>query len=343
MSETTILCIGDLHFSPQNTVYTDDLHRKLEKAMIFLSNKSITIDFIVLLGDILHLHEHLKTPFYNRSLNFIKMLMNYTNKVFILIGNHDYINNSQFLTDQHPFNALKEWNKVVIVDHVIEEGDFLFCPYVANGRFIEALNTIGEEKWKTKKIIFSHVAINGARFGPMTVMDSDDWLESYPLLITGHIHESQKLFRGISDHSKGFSRGKVVYVGASYQITDGEKPPAGPLLIKEGNNTFSGSRILLKLKKRGILRDDLKNFSGSDGYTKLILSVETEEERSTFKKSEQYRKCIESGISISLPLKHVAVNQSSIEKKTFMEILNESLTSEEKILVAEIEHIVSNL
>ena len=38
----------------------------------------------------------------------------------LLVGNHDYINNQQFLTNNHWMNAMKDWNNVTIIDKVIK-------------------------------------------------------------------------------------------------------------------------------------------------------------------------------------------------------------------------------
>jgi len=64
--------------------------------------------------------------------------------VYIIVGNHDRPNNSVFLTDQHPFNALKCWKNTIIIDVVHQEmikGHlFTFVPYVYPGRFMEAID-----------------------------------------------------------------------------------------------------------------------------------------------------------------------------------------------------------
>ena len=61
------------------------------------------------------------------------------------------INHDQFLTNNHWMNALKQWENVTIVDKVlhieVDTKDLLFCPFVAPGRFIEALETNNFE-WK---------------------------------------------------------------------------------------------------------------------------------------------------------------------------------------------------
>ena len=66
--------------------------------------------------------------------------------LYILVGNHDYINNSQFLTDNHWLNCFKNKNNIHIIDNVLlcnhNNLNVIMCPYVPDGRFIEALNNL---------------------------------------------------------------------------------------------------------------------------------------------------------------------------------------------------------
>src|SRR3989338_11508259 len=135
-----VLLIGDTHFKAST------LSNSKEFCENILSIATTTSpDFIVLLGDILDSHEIIRTTAYNVACNFIESLSKIS-PVFVLIGNHDYTSNSQFLTENHCFNPLKKWRNVTIVDSPIlrtcKSQSFIFCPYTPPGRFIEALNTM---------------------------------------------------------------------------------------------------------------------------------------------------------------------------------------------------------
>src|SRR5258708_1006770 len=83
------------------------------------------------------------------------------------MGNHDLINQSQFLTDNHFFKAFKKWLEVVIVDTPISAkiGDIMvvMCTYVVPGRVIEALNPLLECEnpidWQLADCILGHQEI----------------------------------------------------------------------------------------------------------------------------------------------------------------------------------------
>lgn len=201
---TKILAIGDPHFKVDNIeeskIFTDNLSS-------FLSQNT-DIEIIVVLGDVLHNHEKLHTFALNNAINFFKMLSSHKRKCFCLVGNHDATSNTIFLTDNHWMNVLKGWNGLTIVDkpiiEFINETEFItLCPYVPDGRFIEALshinsisvlseNKIKINDWKDSKCIFSHQLFDGVKMGPIVARNVEEWKGDYPFCINGHIHENQR-------------------------------------------------------------------------------------------------------------------------------------------------------
>ena len=136
-----ILAIGDTHFKVNNI----EMISLFIERLVQVANGTQP-DIIVLLGDILHDHERLHTTPMNKAYEMIRLLRN-VSPVFVLVGNHDMINHRQFLSDKHWMNAMKEWKDVYIVDKTLHlqffeqsaRTQFTFCPYVAPGRFVEAL------------------------------------------------------------------------------------------------------------------------------------------------------------------------------------------------------------
>jgi len=138
--EINVICIGDPHFKVKNAKET----RAMGQALVKLLEKRKP-DFIVVLGDVLDRHETIHESPLSRAIFLLKKLQEYA-PVYLVVGNHDRPNNSVFLTDQHPFNALKCWSNTTIVDVVYQEiikGHlFTFVPYVYPGRFEEAIQTL---------------------------------------------------------------------------------------------------------------------------------------------------------------------------------------------------------
>jgi DNA repair exonuclease SbcCD nuclease subunit len=198
---TTCLVIGDPHFKTNNVIDTDLFHQK-----IYQLAKDKKPDFIVCLGDILDRHEAIHVNPLERSVDCLKQLETVA-PLYILIGNHDRPNNSNFLTTEHPFTALKYWDNTVIVDKVVKSSvnglQFIFVPYVPPGRFLEAISTLDEKKEERKEeagmilknvaCVFAHQEFRGAKMGAIESIVGDEWPLSYPYVISGHVHDYDQL------------------------------------------------------------------------------------------------------------------------------------------------------
>lgn len=206
---TRILCIGDPHFRIDNVQETEMFIDRISSLV-----KKEKPDICVILGDLLHTHERIHTTPLNKIYEFIRMLISMIEMTYVLVGNHDMISDKQFLTDNHWMNGMKEWEKIVIVDRVVNTRtsngvNITLCPYVSPGRFIEALSTNGSS-WLKSDIIFAHQEIKGCKMGGIISTVGDEWSEDYPMIISGHIH------------SRHFSQNNVYYPGSSMQIAFGE-------------------------------------------------------------------------------------------------------------------------
>ena len=216
------LVIGDNHFTVKDLLDVDQFLAQIEKAA-----RRLEPDFIVLLGDLLDSHERAHMDAHVRAVKLLKTLSKYA-LTFFLVGNHDRRNNSDFQSEHHFFTGI-ELPNLVIVDHALKykipsrkgtaEGNFLFVPYVAPGRLYEALDTIdlgevGEDTWRSSSIdaIFCHQEFKGVQLGAVKSEVGDFWDETWPLAISGHIHEYQLL------------QPNLLYPGTPIQQTFSEKP-----------------------------------------------------------------------------------------------------------------------
>lgn len=183
-----IVAIGDPHFSSNNGDETDVMH-----VSILDKVKEIKPDFVVVLGDVYDRHHEVNIFALQRGSNFLFDLMDLC-PTYVLVGNHDMLNNTQFFPKAHSLCAYKRYENLTIVDETIKRkiGDrtFVFVPYVPNGRFIEALDHV--KGWEKADVIFGHQEIRGAN-NTLTdkSLDGDVWVDTNPLLITGHLHIKQ--------------------------------------------------------------------------------------------------------------------------------------------------------
>ena len=304
------LVIGDPHFKTSNIPDTEDfIEKTIQLALKERPN------YIILLGDVLHEHERLHTIPLNKAYEFIKAMSEIT-MTYILVGNHDMINNQQFLTDNHWMNGLKQWDNIVIVDHPVQllhnERSYVFCPYVPNGRFREALDTTfcnsndstptSDFDWKTSTIIFAHQEFKDCKMGAIVSQDGDLWDKSLPPVISGHIHSNQKLLDG-----------HIYYPGSAMQNAFGD--PNNILAIisiedhvsHDSNNykPYLCTEIDLLLRKKKIIYHDLDTIDtldldkiiNSKDEIKLSLSG-TYDDFKVFTKTPMAKKLVNNGTKL---------------------------------------------
>lgn len=240
------LFIGDPHFKIDNTIETNQFINNIES---LLQSRKDEIDHVILLGDILHTHEKLHTFALNSALRFFKMLTKYK-PVYCLVGNHDATSNTIFLTDEHWLNVLKEWDHITIVDTPLivksKEKKMILCPYVPDGRFVEALETIKDDlDFRKADVIVGHQLLDGAKMGPIVANGIERWQTDWPLCVSGHIHDKQR------------PQSNLYYVGSSMQHAFGES--ADKTVYLYNIHTSYGEEIDLQLNKKEIIYIDIED------------------------------------------------------------------------------------
>jgi DNA repair exonuclease SbcCD nuclease subunit len=240
----TVLAIGDPHFKVANVAESEQMTVNLIKVA-----SQINPTFIVDLGDTLHRHETIHVAPLMRAENMLKQLSQIA-PTYILIGNHDRPNNSNFLTDEHPFNALKEWHNMKVVDTTYEaihnDQRFIFVPYVPPGRFQEALDRLTPSTVK-EMAIFAHQEFYGAKMGAIVSNDGDKWPLENSLIVSGHIHDYDE------------PQPNIIYTGTPMQHAFGDRSDKTVSIFRfYSNGTWKQERIDLGLIKREIkyLRPD---------------------------------------------------------------------------------------
>ena len=288
-------------------------------------------DYIVMLGDLLHEHERLHTIPLNIAYNFIKMLSSYA-YTYCIVGNHDLINNKQYLTDNHWMNAMKDWDNVKVIDKVITENDFVFCPYVPPGRFTEAVESYIKSD---TKCVFAHQEFYGCKMGAIVSVEGDKWPDTYPIVISGHIHSNQR------------PQDNVYYPGASLQHAFGESEKNIIPIIKFSDSGYDIREVDLELPRKKIVYVDIENiddYEVKDTKHKLKIKLSGNyEEFKTFKKSVKYKELSKKGIKISYKPKKVEEKINDIDSSDFLKILHNLVIKEKNsYLLSDYNHIFLN-
>jgi DNA repair exonuclease SbcCD nuclease subunit len=236
-----VLCIGDPHIKVNNMLESEQM---LEKLVEITQEKKP--DFIVCLGDVLDRHSNIHVSCLMMAEKMVDKLSALC-PFYLLVGNHDRPNNSNFLTNEHPFNAMKKWPNVTIVDvfHKFEfQGKkFLMLPYVSPGRLEEAIqigmkNGDASEDIRTYSAIFLHQEVFGSKLGAIVSEHGDKYPLDYPLGISGHIHDYDQL------------QENFIYTGTSFQQTYSENGHKTVSMFEFPENGWSQEMIDLGLMKK---------------------------------------------------------------------------------------------
>jgi DNA repair exonuclease SbcCD nuclease subunit len=284
----TAIFIGDPHIQIDNIPEVELL---MEKLVLIVKEKQP--DIIIIAGDLLHTHERLHTIALNKAYELVHSMRNIA-PTYILVGNHDYINNKQFLTENHWMNAMKEWDNTIIVDKVIVEKikglKFVFIPYVCTGSFIQALDTV-EDEWKDATCIFAHQELYGCKMEAKVSVEGDRWHVDNPLIISGHIHSKQKIQQNI------------YYPGTPLQHTFGESGDINIiayLTFSEENYVTEEIDLELPRKKNVYIDvDDVDNYDVpiTEDHIKVTVKGDYEQFK-TLKKTKKYKNLVEKGVKI---------------------------------------------
>ena len=306
-----ILFIGDPHIKTDNHEEIDILSRELKKIC-----DSTLIDQIIVGGDLMHYHERIFTQALNKSLEFVTTLATFA-PVYILVGNHDMINNQQFLTSNHWLNVLSHYKNIKIVDKPIvctnSSFTFLMCPYVYPGRFIEAIETVSKD-WKTYNLIFAHQEFKGCKMGAIVSKDGDEWGEEFPQVISGHIHDNQT------------PQKNIYYPGSPLQHAFGDTEKRVVCTVDENGNI---SNIDLDVPKKTIIKktvSDILCIKNTELHSHLKIKLTaTSEEFKAFKQTQQYKECIEKGVKIQLDIKPVKREDLTVTEQANFRLILQNL------------------
>ena len=288
MEPVKVLVIGDIHIKTSNITEINIFLDKLKK---YLNTESF--DFIVSLGDTLDTHERIDSICLGKATDFFELLSSYS-RTFVLVGNHDFISNSQFLTNKHwlnPFKLIKGNLKVVdtVIDVTIKDNRFIFVPYVPDGRFRESLDSKLENNWyklSPPVAIFGHQLFNNVKMGSIVSSDIEDW--ELPIqLVMGHIHNKQTL-------------DFIYYTGSSMQHAFGESCDKTISSLYFKDKKMEIKEIDLNIPKKKLLYIEYKNIEKvlkninldeiKSGMLKIKLSITgTYSEFKSFKTTKLFR------------------------------------------------------
>lgn len=270
---TKCLVVGDPHAKVSNIQEIRDL-----KSAIIKEITAHRPDFVAILGDLVDTFEKIHVQAWNSVLEFMVDIAKEA-PVYYVVGNHDYLNNSQYLTDNHFFNAFKHFSglPIKIIDRPTRVEGFLFCPYVFPGKFMDAVSHFIKSDIKA---IFCHQEFFGAKMGAIESKIGDKWGADNPLVISGHIHDRQWL------------QPNVFYVGAPHHTSFGDHGEKTISLFVFKDKDFSEVPINLGLPKKVTLYTNATDFDTlivPDNSKCRIFITDTAEKINLVKKTKKFK------------------------------------------------------
>jgi DNA repair exonuclease SbcCD nuclease subunit len=291
-SSTTILTIGDPHFRKEAWNVLD-----IAIPNLFQKIKQLNPDYIVILGDVLHDQSYIKSVLVmNRAIEMIRNISK-IQPVYVLVGNHDMINEAQFLTENHWMYCLKDIPNIHIVDKGMvvntPSGKVVMVPYVPKNRFIEALNII-DDRWQEARLILAHQDFFGGCFeSGVMCEDGDKWEKTYPMVVTGHYHDKQLV------------QPNLYYTGSLYCVSAGDRKEKSIALCEIQNKKITIEEHTLNVPRNiniNVNIDDMEKFEipqTKHDNIRLVINA-TSDEISKFKKTKKYNEIVKQGIKIKV-------------------------------------------
>jgi DNA repair exonuclease SbcCD nuclease subunit len=339
----SFLCIGDPHFKKINAEATEAMQKSVLRTI-----EKKKPEFIVVMGDLLHDNDWAQISVHKRVSEFLLSLSDTCKKLFVLIGNHDIPNNSDFLSGRHFFGQLRGWKNTVLVDfphmEVIGNRKFLFVPFVPTGRLDEAIRkTAGaaaappggvsggspgapsegpvdvDDFLSDVSAVFCHQEFRGSCLAGI----GDIWSKRRPRAISGHIHNFKDM---IEDG--------VLYIGTPMQHDFSESEDKTVSLFRfdargsSDHRLMTHERIDLHLRKKIVVKLDIKdlknsrdvqrNLQNADAEFRVDLSG-TKGEMIVFKKTEEYKRMKADGVIFKSDLIETFTRRDRVEMRRKVE------------------------
>lgn len=320
-----ILLIGDPHYKVSNRRETSEFEKS-----VFENLKQIEdLDFIVVLGDILDTHEKIHVQPLCRAVEFIINLSK-VSKTYLLIGNHDRINNNVYMSPEHPFTGLNRRENIVVVDETVRDGDFAFVPYVPNGRFHEALGP----DYQHFHAIFAHQEFRGCKMGALVSETGDVWDVEDPPIFSGHIHDYQQ------------PQKNILYTGTPFQHSFGDSPEKNIFILEiEDSQKWSTDSIQLDVVQKRLFNMKISEFDDFVPPKNTLLKINFHCEESDLKTvmtSSEFKNKI-SKYDIEYRVKVKKSEQVIKNKRGFLESLKKRILSSSECVKETFSDIFGNL
>ena len=340
-----VLAIGDPHFKVDNMEESQHFYHQVERWLLHHP-----VDFIVILGDILHSHEKIYTFALNMAVKFIKMCSNFA-ETYCIVGNHDATSNTIYCSDNHwlhVFHSVESKNRIHVVDKPVvvdfdeelKDSLFVCCPYVSDGRFMEMLDEfVHADVYENSKVIFAHQLFNGGKMGAIVAENVEEWNKNLPLVISGHLHDRHT------------PQPNLHYAGSSQQLAfseSGDKSICVVSIDRYAPKPVMYEDVFLDLKERKTVHTTVAQVPEIKLRPNVQYKIVIKDEPTViaaFKKTAKYKQLLAIENVRSVQFKSIEVeNKMQVETQgnDFLSQLQERLKEENPYIQSYANHLLTN-
>ena len=281
-----MLLISDLHLTDKKM----DSYRWEIFDFVLSHYKKHDDKNLIILGDLTDSKDHHSAKLVNKIVEIMRMLVEHGMEIFILKGNHDYIDPDipffEFLSQIQYVNYIKD-------PHVwlIQGEECLFLPHTRQPLADWAVNRIVEKYKKKASIVFMHQSVIGSVTSNGYLMErglSPKYFGRFKgIVFAGDIHVPQEI-------------GPVTYVGSPYSVRFNDHFKGRAVHIKpegyvEFINTQIPGRRTIDMHKIEDLRDSDAN---SGDQVKVRVHVKHSTTIGDVLKSDIERECKDLGFEL---------------------------------------------
>lgn len=327
----SILAIGDPHAKLDNSL---EIRMLKDKLVDLIVNKSP--DVTVIMGDLSHYFSRMYNQPWLEIIDFIDGISKVSSSTYYIIGNHDLINNTQFLSKNHFFSVFQNWKGrdiQIVDDRVVEiRPGIIAAPYVYPGRFIEMLELHNVDLTNTKAI-FCHQEFRDAKMGAVLSKKGDVWHPDLPMVYSGHIHDRDVLQKNI------------VYVGSPYQVSFGDNSAKTVEMIEIWDGGQTSVPVDLGMPKKKTVKVDaagFKSFKVTDSMTKYrVIISDLSESLHKIKKTKKYKDLSKTIKIILRPTD--TFKKKSVLRQCFGQIMDDLIIKESECVQTEYAEVMANV
>ena len=288
-----LLAIGDPHVKIKQLA---DFYILFDEIVELIASRQVS--HVIILGDILHNNTRIDLQCLYAATDFIMRIAELC-PVAVLMGNHDMINNSQICDPTSAFHALtKVANVTVVTSPIVWCQHYLCVPYLPTGLFKEHVQPLLDSNLDIK-LIFAHQEFRGSRDGKFVSQVGDVWTkDDGPLVVSGHIHEDQKLanvyYTGSLDKGVLCKVELVSSVSGVSNTNDSHEGVDNTILIPK----LSKIRLktILHKKVKYVTVEQLTKLDKVDSNVRVIVNCH---DVPTVEESYDFQRLLEAGVEIS--------------------------------------------